>query len=197
MAMRVDFYFGPGSRYSYLASTQLDAITARTGASFRWRPMFSADLMAAAGLPTLAERPPTGQYAPAYRETDIRRWAELYAIPYRGDPDVRADQWRLMAHALCAVADTHVAAFADAIYAACFDRADPPTTESALANLAMQIGAGAIDFAHGQTAAQAIIAEAIAAGVFGAPAFVVGGEHFFGNDRLTLLEHHLKQKAAA
>jgi 2-hydroxychromene-2-carboxylate isomerase len=41
---QVDFWFGPGSRYSYLAATQLDAIALETGAIFRWRAVMSGDL---------------------------------------------------------------------------------------------------------------------------------------------------------
>ena len=47
--MEVEFFFGLGSRYSYLAATQLEPIAAATGARFRWRPVFSADLIARTG----------------------------------------------------------------------------------------------------------------------------------------------------
>lgn len=197
MSMRVDFYFGPGSRYAYLASTQLDAVAARTGARFRWRPLFSADLMRAAGLPTLGERPQTGQYDKRYRETDVRRWAAFYGVPYCGDPDVSFEQWRGMALALCAVEDAHIPAFARAIYAACFERGAPPVTQAALAALAASCGAGALSFAQAGARSQAILADALASGVFGVPTFIAGGDLFFGNDRLPILEHHLKTKAAA
>jgi 2-hydroxychromene-2-carboxylate isomerase len=39
----------------------------------------------------------------------------------------------------------------------------------------------------------ATLAEALAAGVFGVPSFVVGDRLFWGNDRLPLLRHHLLQ----
>jgi 2-hydroxychromene-2-carboxylate isomerase len=41
-----------------------------------------------------------------------------------------------------------------------------------------------------------ITEEAKARGVFGVPFFLVGDRAFFGNDRLVLLEHHLKRLAA-
>ena len=46
MAKTVPFYFGLGSRYSYLAATQLDLIEHRTGCTFEWLPLQSAELMA-------------------------------------------------------------------------------------------------------------------------------------------------------
>ncbi|MGH6918166.1 MAG: DsbA family protein [Geminicoccaceae bacterium] len=44
-----------------------------------------------------------------------------------------------------------------------------------------------------ETAARlaATVADAVAAGAFGVPSFVVGHEVYFGNDRLPLLRHAL------
>ena len=40
-------------------------------------------------------------------------------------------------------------------------------------------------------ALEATVAEAQTAGVFGVPSFVVGGQVYFGNDRLPILRHML------
>ena len=48
-APAVDFYYGLGSRYSYLASTQIERLEAETGCRVRWRPLYSGDLFAARG----------------------------------------------------------------------------------------------------------------------------------------------------
>jgi 2-hydroxychromene-2-carboxylate isomerase len=45
----VEFYFGAGSRYSYLAATQLPAVAAEIGARFDWLPVDSARLIRARG----------------------------------------------------------------------------------------------------------------------------------------------------
>lgn len=194
--MRVDFYFGPGSRYSYLASTRLAALAARTGAAFRWRPVFSPDLMRAAGLPTLSERPTQGQYDRAYREQDVRRWAALYAVPHRGDPSMSADQWRRIAHALAAAGE-QVERFAKALFEAAFARGEPPRSDAEIVRIAARAGIEDLRIEAGAQLAQGILEEAVARGVFGVPTFVAGDDLFFGNDRLPILEHHLKTKAAA
>ncbi len=41
MSLAVEFYYGLGSRYSYLASTQLERIAAETGCRFDWHPLKS------------------------------------------------------------------------------------------------------------------------------------------------------------
>ncbi len=54
MTLSVDFYYGLGSRYAYLASTQIERIVAETGCRFEWYPVASG----AFGVPTffLGER---------------------------------------------------------------------------------------------------------------------------------------------
>ena len=60
MGARVEFVFGLGSRYSYLASTQLDGIASRTGCSFEWVPLSSVALMAARGRTPFRGDPVSG-----------------------------------------------------------------------------------------------------------------------------------------
>src|SRR5579862_7165597 len=105
MTTRVDFYFGPGSRYSYLAATQLGRLAEETGAVFRWRAVFSGDLIAASGDNPFAPDRRRGAYDPDYRSADVMRWARHYGVPFV-DVDVDADgvDWRALAVA-CVAAD--------------------------------------------------------------------------------------------
>jgi len=196
--MLVDFYFGPGSRYSYLASTQLDAIASRTGARFRWRPVLSSALARAAGYAPFAGAPSSGQYDPSYRDRDIARWAALYGAPYKGDPDFPDAHWRRMTLA-CVACGESAEAMGRAIYQAQFADGAPPATDAALYALAAKVGIsdleGRLSAPGLEGAAARILEEARAAGAFGAPTFITGGELFFGNDRLVLLERFLMQSA--
>ncbi len=45
MALAIDFYYGLGSRYAYLASTQLKRIAGETGCRFAWHPVARGALM--------------------------------------------------------------------------------------------------------------------------------------------------------
>src|SRR5258708_36045093 len=112
--MQVDFYFGPGSRYSYLAATQLLRIAAETSATFRWRPVLSADLVARTGG---KHRSPQET---EYRRKDIERWARYYGVPFA----VSSEQidWRSLALACVAadyfgVAERFARALYDSLYA--------------------------------------------------------------------------------
>jgi 2-hydroxychromene-2-carboxylate isomerase len=91
----VRFYYGLGSRYSYLASTQIERLAAETGCRVRWRPLYSGDLFAARGTDPFAGPPLSGQYDWAYRRADAEAWADYYDVPYREPDDVRCDPRRL------------------------------------------------------------------------------------------------------
>ena len=78
----VDAYLGLGSRYSYLASTRLEAIAAETGATITWIPIASPDLFANGRNP-FAGAPVSGQYDWTYRKADAQAWADYYGVPFR------------------------------------------------------------------------------------------------------------------
>jgi len=194
----VDFFFGTGSRYSYLASTRVSLIEAETGATVRWRAVYSPEVIRRAGADPFAAGALRGQYLSAYRTRDATRWARLFGVPY-SEPDFAATDWRQIA--LWAVATDLVgdgAAFGAAVLNATFARGAPPQSEGALTAVADDTGVppsliielvktGAAQEAHEQN-----VRDVLSAGGFGVPTFVVDdGEVFWGQDRIPLLVHHL------
>ena len=197
MTRAVDFYFSLGSRYSYLAFTQLDAVSARTGCAFRLRPIGNHAIMAKAGAdPFLAPQPVSGQYDWAYREKDATRWAKYYGVPFREPRNFRADPPHLRRACLAAEGFGALKPMAAALFRDIFvsGLTVPPTRPE---EIAAEIGLDRIAFAAAlisraiEEREAAILAEATEAGIFGVPSFVVDGEMFWGNDRLMLLEHFL------
>lgn len=195
---RVDFFFGLGSRYSYLAATQVPALARETGATFTWRPLYSSLLIERAGPDPFVPEVRRGQYDPAYRAQDAQRWGRYYGVPYR-EPDWPAIDWQQLAFA-CVAAELLGAAepMARALFALCFEQGGAQFDQAVLTELAVQAGAPAEDFrlllgsAEVEARHEQNMADALAAGAFGVPSFVVGGELFWGQDRLPLLRHHLK-----
>lgn len=195
---QVDFFFGLGSRYSYLAATQVPLIARETGAQFVWRPLDSRILIARAGRDPFAADARRGQYQPAYRTKDAQRWARLYGVPY-AEPDWDAIDWRLLATGCVAAELLGLAEpMARTLFAACFGTGGRRFDPDSLVALAAQIGApvkefrsllqsDAVERRHEQN-----IDDALAAGAFGVPSFVVDGELFWGQDRLPLLRRYLK-----
>lgn len=188
--MDVDFFFGPGSRYSYLAATQLDRVARETGARFVWRPVRSGDLTARTGGTARSLQDPE------WRTADIERWARHYGVAFR---DVTGEvDWRQCALA-CSAAQLMGAAepFARALYARAYGEGDPPRDDAGLASLAQGIGLDGSRFLEAlsikaQAVYDANLAAALAAGCFGVPSFVCpDGVVFWGQDRLPLLIDHL------
>jgi 2-hydroxychromene-2-carboxylate isomerase len=197
------FFYGLGSRYSYLASTQLERLVAETDCRLRWRPLFSGDLFAARGLDPFAGAPVSGQYDWTYRRRDAERWAAYYGVPYREPDDVAYDPRRLALACTAAARLGAVEPFSRRVFQALFVDGTSPLDDEFCAMLARQVGldqgAFSRSLAHPETAAQLVstVTEAAARGVFGVPSFVLGDEVYFGNDRLVLLRHALLTAAAA
>ena len=90
-AATVDFYLGLGSRYSYLAASQVDRIEKTHGCRFVWKPIASGALMDRRGGNPFRGEPLSGQYDWGYREYDAKCWAAYYGIPFREPVAFRID----------------------------------------------------------------------------------------------------------
>ena len=193
----VRFYYGQGSRYAYLASTQIEHLAAETGCRVRWRPLYSGDLFAARGADPFAGRPLSGQYDWAYRRADAEAWADYYGVPYREPLDVRFDPRRLALAATAAARLGAVEAFSRGLFEALFVLGTSPLDEDACVRIAAAAGLHEATFRAALAAPEtaralaATLADALAEGVFGVPSFVAAGRLFFGNDRLPILRHML------
>ncbi|MHB1204415.1 MAG: DsbA family protein [Rhodospirillaceae bacterium] len=193
----VQFYFSVGSRYSYLAATQVPGLSLEADANFEWIALNSKELIAKAGVDPFRADLRRGQYDPAYRTRDANRWAALYGVPYN-EPDFSKIDGKLMALACIAARRLGPGQiFARRLFKAWFVDGLAPDTDEALAKLGREAsmdGQAFITAIHApETAAQheQNIARALAAGAFGVPTFVVDGEVFWGQDRLPLLRQYL------
>jgi 2-hydroxychromene-2-carboxylate isomerase len=195
----VDAYLGLGSRYSYLASTQLDRIAQETGASFNWIPIFSEELFGPERNP-FAGTPVSGQYEWFYRRQDAEAWADYYQVPFREPMGRLTIDYRLLVRAaLAAGALKKRIPMMKRLFAAVFvdDRAD--IDAAACVDCAVEVGMERNAFRNAfqnpaiEAERFAMLERAQARGVFGVPFFFTGARSYFGNDRLVLLAHHLNK----
>jgi len=198
MSKSVDFFFGIGSRYSFLASTRIDALEQETGCTVVWRPLYSGALMLKRGMhPFRHATPPSGQYEWAYRRYDAECWAACYGIPYV-EPDGGIKEYELYGKA-CVAADRlgACAPFCRALFAAVFTEGRDGIAKDDLAAVATAVGLDAgellrlIDDPETDARHERNVDDALAAGAFGVPTFVCDGRMFWGNDRLVLLRDFL------
>jgi 2-hydroxychromene-2-carboxylate isomerase len=189
----VDFYLGLGSRYSYLAASQVDRLEAQYGCRFAWKPIASGALIDRRGDNPFRREDGVGQYDRAYREYDARAWGAHYGIPFREPApfEVEADVPALAC--LAAERQGALVACCRTLFATIF--AEGATVDAAVINaLPVRLGLDTtafrrdLDLPETRARHEALIDEAHARGAFGVPTFFLDGRLFWGNDRLPLLE---------
>ena len=197
MSRRIDYYFTPISPWVFLGSERFHAIAAKAGAEIAYKPVNYGTIFPASGGLPLAKRAPQRQ---AYRLVELRRWADHLGIPLNPTPTTFPQSDELAALTLIAAeeAGADLAALSTALGRAIWveDRniADPDTVREILAHHG--IGSELVERAGSdeiRARRDAYTEQALAAGVFGAPSYVVNGEIFWGQDRLDFLERALSR----
>lgn len=197
MRRTVDYYFAPQSPWMYLGHARFTELVQRTGAEVRVRPVDYGQIFAVSGGLPLPKRAPQRQ---AYRLVELRRFSEALGIPLNPQPrffPVAGDPAGWLITTVADLDGTDAAlrltgAVGRAIWAEERDVADP----AVLAALLAENGLDTDRLPRSQQPdAQARYAEhtrqAIDAGVFGAPSYVIDGEIFWGQDRLDFVARRL------
>ncbi len=197
----VDFYYGLGSRYSYLASTQLERIAAQTGCRFDWHPLTSGALMELRGAHPFHGPPVSGQYEWPYRQADAESWAEYYGVPYREPVKFRVDPSYLALACTAAKRMGAVEAYSRRLFRAVFAEGkavgeDDLTQFAGDAGLAAEAFRASLEDQATAELREAVLQEAHRRGAFGVPTFFVGTRMLWGNDRLPLVEHFVRAARA-
>lgn len=194
----IDFYFDFSSPYSYIANEWVDALAARHGRTVRRHAILLGVTFAAAELKSPVSYPIKREYV----LRDFARSARFEGLPYR-HPEVfpipsqnaaRVFWWQLERGGELAAAQ-----WARAVFRAVFSAGVDIRDAAQLKALAAQSGldAEAAEAAWNDPAWKDALRraneQALAAGVFGAPYFIVDGEPFWGNDRKAQIERTLAQ----
>lgn len=185
---QVEFFFDVGSPATYLAWTQLPAICAATGADLVLRPMLLGGVFQATGNASPITVPAKGRNL----MRDLQRFAGRYGVPLVINPHFPINTLLLMrgAAGLQRAQPERLDAYLRCVFQAIW--VDAVNMNDA-AELARVLAAGGFEPAQllalaGQDDTKAALRagtdEAVARGVFGAPTMFVGGEMFFGQDRL-------------
>jgi len=192
MSDEIEFFFDIASTYSYLASTQIDALGARVGVPVRWRPMLLGGVTKATGNRTPIEVPAKARYM----LQDLHDWADLYGIELRFPSHFPPNSLPIM-RVLSAVSAQEVRPLANALFQAYWTRDQNLSDLNVLAHVIESAGFPAVNLlarAQDQDVKDRLRAateEAVQRGAFGAPTFFFRGRMFWGNDRLPLLERHI------
>jgi 2-hydroxychromene-2-carboxylate isomerase len=181
----------------YLGHGRFTDIAQRSGAEVRVRPVDYGQVFSVSGGLPLPKRAPQRQ---AYRQVELRRFSAALGIPLNPEPrhfPVPGDPAGLL---ITVVADLDGADAAmrltGAVGRAIWTEERNVADNSVLAELLTENGLDVSRLVQSQQAdVKARYAEhtrqAIDAGVFGAPSYVIDGEIFWGQDRLDFVERRL------
>jgi 2-hydroxychromene-2-carboxylate isomerase len=195
MSKTVEYYFDFGSPAAYLASTQLPALSAETGATVLWRPMLLGGVFVATGNASPASVPAKGKYI--FR--DFARFAQRYAVPLVVNPFFPINTIALMriAVGLQLREDPRLMEYCSAMFRAIWVDAQNMNDPATVASVLQADGFDApalLALASEQAVKDQLKAEtelAVSRGVFGAPTFFVGEQMFWGQDRLDFVREAL------
>ena len=202
MTATVDYYMTLTSPWTYLGSAPFSEIAARNNVTVNIKPCkFGPIFEQTGGLP-LPKRSPQRR---AYRMMELKRWREVRGVPLNLEPkyfpcdDTVAT--RLVIAAKLRGEDAHRLSLE--LGRAVWEREESLTDPDTISSAARRAGLDAAGLRAGSPSDAELDAlhaqftqEAVTAGVFGAPSFVLpSGEIFWGQDRLELLERALKQLA--
>ncbi|MDP1751752.1 MAG: 2-hydroxychromene-2-carboxylate isomerase [Reyranella sp.] len=194
MTRTLEFYYDYGSPYSYLADTQVEAISKRAGAALVRKPMLLGGVFKATGNTS----PMTVELKSKWSAFDMPMWARHYGVPFQRNPFFPVNTLALMRGAAAAQIDGLFERYHSAIYKAMWVDGRNLNDIAEVAEVLTAAGLDARKFGSRiqdqdvKDRLKATTDEAVARGVFGAPTSFVGDMMFFGNDRLPFVEMALK-----
>ena len=204
MSVTIDYYLSLNSPWTYIGSGLFAEIAKRNGATVNVKPAkFGPIFDKTGGLP-LPKRSPERR---AYRMMELKRWREVRNIPLvlqpKHSPSDDAAAVRLVIAAKLQGRDAHRLSLelGRALWELDESLAEPAVMAAAAKRAGVDhaaIRASTPPDAELDRLYEQYTQEALAAGVFGAPSFVLpSGEIFWGQDRLEMLERALKLSSKA
>ena len=198
MGHSVDYYFTPQSPWTYLGHARFTRMAQSAGAEVRLLPADFGTVFASSGGLPLAQRAPQRQ---AYRMMDLARFSRQLGLPMnlrpRYFPVAGDDAARLIIAVDQQDGSASALKLCSAIFAAVWEQERDIANPAVLREL---LGEAGLDPARVAQAASPGVQQryedntrrAIDSNIFGAPSYVVGGEIFWGQDRLEFVERALQ-----
>lgn len=193
----IDYYLATQSPYCYLAGDRLEQIAARHGAAITYKPLDAWQLFDRTGGIRPADRHPSRL---EYRDQELPRWAEFLGLPMQARPaffpvNVAPSSYAIIAAQNAGGGDLGglVRRFLRAVWADQENIADDAIIRAKLSASGFDPDLADKGLFLGAETYGRNLEQAVEAGVFGVPFYVVRetGQRFWGQDRLDFLDRHL------
>ncbi len=196
MPRPVDYYFSTVSPWAYIGHAPFMEIARRHDLQVHWKPVFLGQVFAQTGGLPLPQRHPARQ---RYRLVELQRWRERRGLSFNVQPKHWPFDASLLDRFVIALvnAGADPAPFLARAYRGIWEEERNLADPLVIAELAEAEGLDSTTLLEhaGQTSTEVVyvlnMENAIAADVFGSPAYVLSGEVFWGQDRLDLLDDAL------
>lgn len=196
---QIDYYLATISPFTYMNGTRVEQIAKAHGATLTYKPL---DIMGLFGV--TGGLPPKDRHInrQEYRLQDMVRRAKLVDLPLNLKPAYWPTNMAPSSYAIIAAQNAgggDLGAFVHALTRSCWadekDISETNVIAACLTEAGFDAGLAETDMVNSADTYARNLEEGVAAGVFGAPFFVVDGtERFWGQDRLDDLDAFLAGK---
>lgn len=198
----ITFYFDFGSPNAYMSHKVLPGIGQRTGATITYVPILLGGLFKMTGNRSPMEAFGNIKNKLQYEQLETRRFLTRHGLTdFRMNPHFPVNTLQIMRGAVAAQVLDVADAYIDTVYKDMWERErkmdDPEVIRSALNEAGIDADE-IIRLSQTDDIKTRLLAntqEAFEAGAFGSPSFLVGGELFFGKDRLRDVEEEYQRQA--
>lgn len=196
---KVEFFFDCSSPWTYLAFSRIEGVCQKTAAELVWRPILVGGVFNAVNQDIYQTRANPHPVKARYADKDLQDWARYcgVTINWPGVFPVRAVD--CMRGAFVALDAGVLPAYARTLFETYWGDLRDISQHKVLADVCAKVGLDKDIFFQRITEAdvkdrlRANTQELIERGGFGSPTmFVNGGDMYFGNDRLELVESALR-----
>lgn len=193
--MQIDYYFATISPFTYLSGTRPAEVAAKHGATLNYKPLDIMGLFARTGGTPPKDRHESRK---AYRLAEIRRTAAKLGMPINPQPAHWPTNPAPSSYAIIAATrdgSGDVAELVAGLTRACWAEEKDIAQDDVIADCLAAAGFDRAlvdrDMMQGAEVYGRNLEEAVTAGAFGAPFFIVDGEPFWGQDRIADLDAYL------
>lgn len=200
----VEFHFDFGSPNAYLSHRVIPGIEARTGVRFDYVPVLLGGVFKATNNRSPVEAFQGVRNKPEYERLEMDRFIRRHGIAeFRFNPFFPVNTLQIMRGAVAAQMDGVFPVYVDAVFRFLWEdprKMDDPDVIRAALNEAGLDGPRILDRIQEPEVKQRLVRNterSVERGAFGSPTFFVGGEIFFGKDRLRDVEEEILAQSAA
>jgi 2-hydroxychromene-2-carboxylate isomerase len=194
----LEFFYDCSSPWTYLAFHKIEDVVARTGAKLVWRPILVGGVFNSVNDSVYESRKNPVMPKLRWYVKDLQDWANLYGIRIGQPPVFPVNSVKAMRGAIVAERHGLLPRWSRRVFETYWGDLADISQDDVLRPLAAEVGLDpdaffkAIAEPSVKDQLRANTDELIARGGFGSPTmFVDGGDMYFGNDRLVLVEHAL------